>query len=101
MISRLTISFSLGFPIRYYIIDFEFAVRFAPDSKPEDRKVSGLPILKRGYDHPDDYGRDLAQEIVTTESSSPFKAAVFPLGTMLHANLHSETDGFFPFYLYL
>ncbi len=94
MISRLTISFSLGFPIRYYIIDFEFAVRFAPDSKPEDRKVSGLPILKRGYDHPDDYGRDLAPEIVTQESYDPFKADVFQLGTMFRDKFHVRTERF-------
>ena len=85
----------LEFPIRYYIIDFEFAVKFAPDSKPDERTVSGLPVLKRGVDHPDDYGRDLAPEMVTQESYDPFKADVFQLGAMFYDKFYVRERGAF------
>ncbi|KIM72938.1 hypothetical protein PILCRDRAFT_10900 [Piloderma croceum F 1598] len=52
------------FPVRYYINDLELSTRFPEDSTPDQRVVTGLPLLRHGYDHPDDYGRDIAPEML-------------------------------------
>lgn len=77
-----------AFPIRYYIIDFELSVKFSPESKPEDRVVSGIPILRRGYNLPEDYGRDLAPEILSHDTHDPFKADIYQLGKMFQGYFH-------------
>jgi hypothetical protein len=65
------------FPIRYYINDFEFAVVFDPESKPESRLVTGLPLagLCTGK-----YGRDPAPEMLSEAPYCPFRADVWQLG---------------------
>lgn len=73
------------FPVRYYYIDFELAVRFEPDMPPESRRVTGIPILRRGHYQPEDYGRPIAPEILDERHGGvhdPFKADVYQLGTM-------------------
>jgi hypothetical protein len=70
------------FPVRYYIIDFEFSIRFPEDSDPEQRVVIGLPILRNGFDHPDDYGREIAPEMLWDKPHCPFKSDIFQLGKL-------------------
>jgi len=75
------------FPVRYYIIDFEFSVQFLEDSTPEQRVVTGLPALQLGLDHPDDYGRELSPEMLLDKPHCPFKLDVYQLGKMhFHAS---------------
>ncbi|KIM81815.1 hypothetical protein PILCRDRAFT_821171 [Piloderma croceum F 1598] len=81
------------FPVRYYIIDFEYSVRFPEDSAPDQRVVTGLPGLKYGSDHPDDYGRDLSPEMLLPEPHCPFKSDVYQLGKMFLSHFHPlETE---------
>ena len=70
--------------MRYYFIDFEPSIRFPEDSRIEDRVVTGLPIKGLGLDDPDDYGRDIAPEMLTNESYDPFKTDVFQIGKMFY-----------------
>ena len=78
------------FPIRYYIIDFEFSVQFPQASTPDQRVVTGLPALKFGSDHPDDYGRELSPEMLLDKPHCPFKSDVFQLGTMFLLHFHAS-----------
>jgi hypothetical protein len=80
----------LVFPVRYYIIDFEFSVRFPEDSTPDQRVVTGLPAIKDGSDHPDDYGRDLSPEMLLPEPHCPFKSDVFQLGKMFLSHFRAS-----------
>ncbi|KAF9513120.1 hypothetical protein BS47DRAFT_1459789 [Hydnum rufescens UP504] len=72
------------FPVRYYFIDFELAVRFAETSPVEDRVVTGLPIKRLGSDDPDDYGRDIAPEMLSDAPYNPFQTDVFQMGIMFY-----------------
>ena len=76
------------FPVRYYIIDFEFSIRFPEDSDPEQRVVTGLPILRNGFDHPDDYGREIAPEMLWDKPHCPFKSDIFQLGKLFFDYFH-------------
>jgi hypothetical protein len=76
------------FPVRYYIIDFELSVRFPEDSTPDQRVVTGLPLLRNGFDHPDDYGRDIAPEMLLDTPHCPFKSDVFQLGKVFLFHFH-------------
>src|ERR1700683_1278899 len=78
------------FPIRYYIIDFEFSIRFPEDSTPDQRVVTGVPALKIGLDHPDDYGHKLSPEMLLNKPHCPFKSDVFQLGTMFLLHFHAS-----------
>jgi hypothetical protein len=78
------------FPVRYYIIDFEFSIRFSEDSTPEQRVVTGIPILRNGFDHPDDYGRDIAPEMLLDQPHCPFKSDIFQLGKVLLTHFHAS-----------
>ena len=78
------------FPVRYYIIDFEFSVRFPEDSTPEQRVVTGLPALQFGLDHPDDYGRELSPEMLLDKPHCPFKSDVYQLGKMFLLHFHAS-----------
>ncbi|KIK68189.1 hypothetical protein GYMLUDRAFT_255963 [Collybiopsis luxurians FD-317 M1] len=62
---------------RYYIIDFEFAVRFLPDSNPATRTVTGPPIDWKIY------RRAAPPEMRTSHPYCPFKADVWQLGKSL------------------
>jgi len=53
------------FPVRYYLIDFELSVRFREDSRSEDRVVTGMPLKRLGLEDPEDYGRDVAPEMLS------------------------------------
>jgi len=46
--------------------------------------VSGIPILRRGLENPESYGRDLAPEIPGDKLHDPFKADVYQIGKMFH-----------------
>jgi hypothetical protein len=81
------------YPVRYYIIDFEFSIRFPEDSTPDQRLVTGLPILRNGYDHPDDYGRDIAPEMLLDKPHCPFKSDIFQLGKMFLLHFHASRSG--------
>jgi hypothetical protein len=72
------------FPVRYYFIDFELAVHFAETSPVEDRVVTGLPIKRLGSDDPDDYGRDIAPEMLSDAPYNPFQTDVFQMGIMFY-----------------
>ena len=74
----------LVFPVRYYFVDFELSVRFSEDSRVEDRVVTGLPIRRLGSDDPDDYGRDIAPEMLSDAPYDPFKTDAFQIGIMFH-----------------
>ena len=78
------------FPIRYYIIDFEFSVRFPENSTPDQRVVTGLPTLWLGLDHPDDYGRELSPEMLLDKPHCSFKLDVFQLGKMFLSHFHAS-----------
>lgn len=52
--------------------------------------VIGLPDLKSGSDHPDDYGRDLAPEMLLDTPHCPFKSDVFQLGKMFLSHFHAS-----------
>jgi hypothetical protein len=78
------------FPTRYYIIDFEFSIRFPEDSTPDQRVVTGIPVLRLGYDHPDDYGRDIAPEMLSENPHCPFKSDVYQLGKMFLSHFHAS-----------
>lgn len=77
-----------AFPIRYSFIDFELSVQFPMDSKPEDRVVSGLPTTRIGIHDYEDYGRDLAPEMIQKKPYDPSKTDVFQMGKMLHDCFH-------------
>ncbi|PPR07268.1 hypothetical protein CVT26_012428 [Gymnopilus dilepis] len=62
------------FRTRYYIIDFEFAVCFAPDADPETRVVTGPPVSFDVYERP------APPEMRKTAPYCPFKADVWQLG---------------------
>jgi len=75
------------FPARYHIIDFEFSIRFSEDSSLDQRVVTGL---RNGYDHPDDYGRDIAPEMLLDKPHCPFKSDIFQLGKMFMLHFHAS-----------
>jgi len=60
------------FPIRYWYIDFEYAVRFPTGARFDDCRVKGLPAER--------WGRDIAPEAVKADSYDPFAVDVFALG---------------------
>lgn len=72
------------FPVRYYLIDFEFSATFAKDSDPASRTVRGLPTTGISTDDPDvaKYGRTPAKEMLTGEPYCPFRADMFQVGVM-------------------
>jgi hypothetical protein len=84
------------FPIRYYIIDFELSVRFAEDSTPDQRVVKGLPLLRNGYDHPDDYGGHISPETLLDAPHCPFKSDVFQLGKVFFTYFHASYIQYLP-----
>ncbi|KAJ3864360.1 hypothetical protein EV359DRAFT_81484 [Lentinula novae-zelandiae] len=59
---------------RYYIIDFEWAVRFSPDSDPATRTVTGPPLSW------DIYRRPPPPEMLSELPYCPFKADVWQVG---------------------
>ena len=77
-------------PVRYYIIDFELSTRFPEDSTPDQRIFTGLPLLRHGYDHPDDYGRDIAPEMLLDAPYCPFKSDIFQLGKVLLSHFRAS-----------
>lgn len=50
----------------------------------EDRVVTGLPIKRLGSDDPDDYGRDIAPEMLSDGPYDPFKTDIFQIGKMFY-----------------
>ncbi|KAE9401103.1 hypothetical protein BT96DRAFT_856830 [Gymnopus androsaceus JB14] len=62
---------------RYYIIDFEWAIRFLPDSDPATRTVVGPPIPW------DTYRRPAPPEMQSELPYCPFKADVWQVGKSL------------------
>lgn len=81
---------STVFPVRYYIIDFELSTQFPEDSTPDQRVVTGLPLLRHGYDHPDDYGRDIAPEMLLDAPYCPFKTDIFQLGKVFLSHFRAS-----------
>ncbi|THH16408.1 hypothetical protein EW146_g4227 [Bondarzewia mesenterica] len=70
---------------RYYIIDFEWAVRFSTDSDPATRTVVGPPNSW------DDYARAAPPEMRTEKPHCPFKSDIWQLGrTFLDCFQHLE-----------
>ncbi|KAF9071350.1 hypothetical protein BDP27DRAFT_1401509 [Rhodocollybia butyracea] len=59
---------------RYYIIDFEWAIRFLPGSDPETRTVTGPPLPW------DIYKRPVPPEMKSELPYCPFKSDVWQLG---------------------
>jgi hypothetical protein len=82
------------FPVRYYIIDFELSVQFPQDSPPSQRVVTGLPLLRLGFDHPDDYGNHIAPEMLLVTPHCPFKSDTFQLGKVFLTHLPISTQVF-------
>ena len=74
--------------MRYYIIDFELAVRFPADVHPSRRLITGLPILRLGRTQAGDYGRDVAPEMLLPAPHDPFMADVYQLGCVFHTHFH-------------
>jgi hypothetical protein len=64
------------FPCRYYLVDFEEARRFSPDSSPSDRRVSGLPLRRIPDEH-------AAPEIYIPAPYDPFAVDVYQLGYLI------------------
>ncbi|EJD37711.1 hypothetical protein AURDEDRAFT_173223 [Auricularia subglabra TFB-10046 SS5] len=60
------------FPFKIYLIDFECAVSFSPDSVPSTRLVTGFP--SDGYDRP------MPPEMEATEPYDPFAVDIWQLG---------------------
>jgi len=108
-------SFRSAFPIRYMFIDFELSVRFASDSKPEERVVLGLPTKsRRGHGFPENYGREFAPEFLSNKPSilefsgrpydyevsekpyDPFKVDIWQLGLLLYAEFNGLKSTFPP-----
>ncbi|KAJ3826933.1 kinase-like domain-containing protein [Lentinula raphanica] len=72
---------------RYYIIDFEMAVQFSPDSDPATRMVTGPPLPW------DIYRRPAPPEMKSDLPYCPFKADVWQVGkTFIALLLHIEHD---------
>ncbi|KAJ3786710.1 hypothetical protein GGU11DRAFT_744173 [Lentinula aff. detonsa] len=70
---------------RYYIIDFEWAVRFSPDSDPASRTVTGPPLPW------DIYRRPPPPEMQSELPYCPFKADVWQVGkSFMGCILHIE-----------
>jgi hypothetical protein len=84
------------FPVRYYLIDFELSVRFPENSRSEDRVVTGMPLKRLGLEDPEDYGRDIAPEMLSGEPYDPFKTDVFQMGKMFHDHFHVRRHLFLP-----
>jgi hypothetical protein len=84
------------FSIRCYIIVFEFSNWLPEDSTLDQRVVTSLPILKYGYDHPDDYGRDIAPEMLLDKPHCPFKSDVFQRGEMFFSQSHASLPPYIP-----
>jgi hypothetical protein len=66
------------FPCRYYLIDFESARRFSPDSSPSERSINGPPSRT----HPNG---EAAPEVYITTPHDPFAADVYQLGQLFLA----------------
>jgi hypothetical protein len=82
------------FPVRYYFIDFELSVRFEEDSKAEDRVVTGLPIRRLGLEKPEEYGRDIAPEMLSDKPHDPFKADIFQMGKLFNEYFYASGRSF-------
>ncbi|KIM80431.1 hypothetical protein PILCRDRAFT_9611 [Piloderma croceum F 1598] len=54
-------------------------------------RVTSLPILRNGFDHPDDYGRDIAPEMLLDKPHRPFKSDIFQLGKLFFDYFHNPT----------
>ena len=78
------------FPVRYYIIDFELSTRFPEDSTPDQHVVTGLPLLRYGYDHPEDYGHEIAPEMLLDTPYCPFKSDIFQLGKVFLSHFRAS-----------
>ena len=66
---------------RVYLIDFEVAVEFPPDSSPEERVSVGYPSGGSLVD-PDEYTRPIPPELTDRDRGyCPFKLDVWQLGT--------------------
>lgn len=89
LLSQLSLLMFLStvYPIRYYLIDFEFAVRFSPNTQLHERVVIGHPLLHLGFDHTT-YGRDLAPEMLSNKPHDPFKTDVFQLGCLFFSHFY-------------
>lgn len=64
---------------RYLINDFDLSIKFAPESDPETRLVTGVPIARYGGTA-EVYGKLLAPEARLDAPYCPFKADIYQLG---------------------
>ncbi|KAF9507713.1 hypothetical protein BS47DRAFT_1366472 [Hydnum rufescens UP504] len=74
------------------LIDFDLSVRFHEDSRFKDRVVAGMLLKRLGLEDPEDYGRDIAPEVLSGEAYDPFKTDVFQMGKMFHDHFHALKD---------
>jgi len=81
------------FPVRYYIIDFEFSIEFSEDSTPDQRVVNWPSRPTTWLRPPDDHGRDIAPEMLLNAPHCPFKLDVFQLGKMFLFHFHVGAVG--------
>ncbi|EJD51266.1 hypothetical protein AURDEDRAFT_159672 [Auricularia subglabra TFB-10046 SS5] len=65
--------------MRYMINDFELSIQFAPDSDPETRLVTGIPIARYGA-IAEEYLKPLAPEARLDTPYCPFKADIYQIG---------------------
>lgn len=62
---------------RVYLIDFETAVDFPEDSRPEERVVTGYPFPLHSY------GRPVAPEFQVSDTYDPFALDIWQFGSDL------------------
>lgn len=67
------------YPYKIFLIDFECAVCFSPDSEPASRLVTGPPL--EGYDRP------MPPEMEGTEPYDPFAVDIWQVGFCLDSTL--------------
>lgn len=69
------------FPFKIYLIDFEWAVCFEPNSDPATHLVTGRPPFVDFHGSDSTYGRPVAPEMDSEQPHDPFLADVWQLGT--------------------
>ncbi len=83
-------SFRSHFPIRYYIVDWEWAAVFDENSVLSDCTVIGLPENRT----PERYSRPVAREMLGAEPYSPFQTDIFHLGRLFQSYLGDELSSY-------
>ncbi|KZW04408.1 hypothetical protein EXIGLDRAFT_828280 [Exidia glandulosa HHB12029] len=80
-VGELVRPFRSLFPFRIYLIDFEWAICFDPESDPATRVVRGLPLPPDKKSLGAEYTRPIAPEMTSGLPYDPFLTDVWQLGT--------------------